>query len=58
MIRGQRLQPLHGDGVVAKHPHLRAQLTEVLHQVVGERIVVVDYGDHGLPSVMRDDVHA
>ena len=55
MIRGQRLQRRHGNGVVAKDLHLRAQLTEVLHQVVSEQIVVVDYGDHGsaLPHVKR-----
>ncbi len=33
---------LHGDHVVAMHLHLRAQYQERLHQVVGERIVVVD----------------
>ena len=33
----------HADLVVAEHLHLRSQLAEVLHQVVGEGIVVVDH---------------
>src|SRR5207253_9588221 len=39
-----RVRPelLHRHLVVAKHVALRAQLGEVLHEVVGERVVVVD----------------
>src|SRR5262249_19537393 len=33
-------------GVVAHDPQLGAQLAQVLHEVVGERIVVVDDEDH------------
>ena len=32
--------------VVAHDVHVRAQLAEILHEVVGERIVVVDDEDH------------
>src|ERR1035437_268478 len=42
-IGGERLER---HGVVAHHADLRAQLAEVLHEVVGERIVVVDHEDH------------
>src|SRR3990172_4403707 len=36
----------HGDRVVAEHLHLGAEFADVLHQVPGERIVIVDDGDH------------
>src|SRR5688572_7727963 len=35
-----------GDLVVSEHAHLGAQLAQVLHEVVGKRVVVVDHGDH------------
>jgi len=35
------------DLVVANDAHLLAELAEVLHEVVGERIVVVDDEQHG-----------
>src|SRR5262249_26893246 len=38
-------QPGHGHRVVAEHHGLGAQLGQVLHQVVGEGVVVVDDGD-------------
>jgi len=34
------------DLVVAEHAHVLAQLAEVLHEVVGERVVVVDHEQH------------
>ena len=34
---------LNCDLVVAEHAHVLAQLAEVLHEVVGERIIVVDH---------------
>jgi hypothetical protein len=37
---------LHRDFVVAKHPDLLAQFAEVLHQVEGEAVVVVDHQQH------------
>ena len=36
-----------GDLVVAEHAHVLAELTEILHQVVGEAVVVVDHQQHG-----------
>ena len=41
------------DLVVAMHLHLRAQFSEVLDEVVGERIVVVDDKQHGRESTGR-----
>ncbi len=43
-----------GDGVVAEHLELGAQLAQVLHQVIGKRIVVVDDGDHAAPPSELD----
>ena len=40
------LNLLDGQFVVAADDHLRPQLTHVLHQVVGERVVVVENEDH------------
>jgi hypothetical protein len=40
-------RPLHGQLVVAIDLDLRAQLSQVLDKVVGERIVVVEDEDHG-----------
>ena len=39
----ERLGLLGGDAVVAGHVHLRAGGCDVVHQVVGERVVVVDH---------------
>src|SRR6266566_1771069 len=36
----------HGNLVVAMHLHLAAQLAEILRQVVGKRVVVVEQQDH------------
>ena len=38
-----RRDAFDGDFVIAKHFHLGAQFTEVLHQVEGEAVVVVDH---------------
>ena len=38
-----RRQLVDGDLVVTEHDRLRAQLTEVLHEVVNEAVVVVDH---------------
>ena len=40
-----RIQLIQRDLVIAKHIHLRAKLTEILHQVVGEGVVVVHHQD-------------
>src|SRR5919204_5559341 len=42
----ERRHALRVDGVVAHHAQLGAELTQVLHEVVGERVVVVDDEDH------------
>src|SRR5687767_6635302 len=44
--RLQGLDCLDRDLVVPVDRHVRAELAEVLHQVVGERIVVVEHDDH------------
>jgi putative serine protease PepD len=47
---------VNGDGIVAPHPALGAELLQVLHQVVDERVVVVDHhnASHGhQPSTCR-----
>ena len=46
MVGLERRDLLHRDLVVAEYPHLLAQLAEILHQVVGEGIVVVDHQQH------------
>ncbi len=46
VLRRQTLDLVERDLVVAMHPHLLAQLAEVLDQVVGEAIVVVDHQQH------------
>jgi hypothetical protein len=38
--------------VVADHAHLFTQLAEILHEVVGEAVVVVDHQDHGRLSII------
>ena len=45
-VRIQRQRFLDGDLVIAVHLLLHAQLPEVLDQVVGERIVVIDDQQH------------
>ena len=35
-----------GDLVVAMHAHLRTQFTEIVHQVEGEAVIVVDEANH------------
>ena len=37
---------IHGQGVVALHPAIRAGLTEQVEQVEGEAVIVVDQQDH------------
>src|ERR1700722_11467188 len=45
-LRSQRLHLVRGQLIVAAHRHLRAKLAHVLHQVVSERIVIVENKDH------------
>src|SRR5690606_33663467 len=42
-VRCQRLDLRQGDGVVAMHQHLGTQLLQVLHDVVGKAVVIVDH---------------
>src|SRR5690606_7502288 len=44
-----------GDSVVPSHLHLRSELAEVLYEVVGKRVVIVDDEDQGRlsPEVMN-----
>src|SRR5712692_4146118 len=43
----ESLDVFDGDLVVPGHVHARAQLAHVLHEVVGERVVVVQHENHG-----------
>src|SRR6185312_1391270 len=45
-FRTQSLHFFHRDLIIAAHDNFRAQLTQILHQVVGERIVVVQNKNH------------
>ena len=42
----ERLDALERDLVVAEHAHVLAELAEILHQVEGEAVVVVDHQQH------------
>ena len=42
----ERLNLLNGDLIIAAHLKLRAQFAKNLDEVVGERIVVIEYEDH------------
>ncbi len=44
---------IESDLVIAMHLHFRTQFSEVLDEVVGERIVVVDDKQHGRESTGR-----
>ena len=46
MVGPQVGDALHRDLVIAEHAHVLAEFTEVLHQVVGEAVVVVDHQQH------------
>ena len=48
----ERVHLVERDRVVAVHDRLRAQLPEVLHEVVDERVVVVDH-EHARPTASR-----
>ena len=47
-----RVHLVEGDRVVAVHDRFGAQLTEVLHEVVNERVVVVDHEDAGHGAIL------
>jgi len=50
----ERLDFLQGHGIVADDFHFCTELAEVLYEVVGEGIVVVDDEQHGLSGMMRE----
>ena len=54
----QRGDTVEVDLVVAHDPHLLAQLPEILHQVVGEGVVVVDHEQHVRTPLRRVLRHA
>src|SRR6185437_7093704 len=45
-FRTQSFYSLHRDLIVAAHHDFRSQLTQILHQVVGEGIVIIENKDH------------
>ena len=45
----QRQRLARGQRVIALDPHLRAQLAQIVEQVVGEAVIVIDQKDHGAP---------
>jgi len=51
----ERNRLLDGDLIVAENFHLRTELAKVLHEVVGERIVVIDDQNHCILSQRRKD---
>ena len=46
-VRCQRPDARYVDGVVSEHHRIGAQLSQCLHQVVGEGVVIVDQQDAG-----------
>src|SRR5207244_11774264 len=50
-LRPQRLHLRHADLVVPPHLHRRPQLAQVLVEVVGERVVVIEQQDHRAPPL-------
>src|SRR3546814_4041347 len=46
LLRRQLRDRLHVERIVALHPHLCPQRLQVLHEVEGEAVVVVDHQDH------------
>src|SRR5690606_24937053 len=47
----QRDRPVHRDLVVAHHAHVGRHLAQVLHEVPGEAVVVVQKQDHAAPPL-------
>src|SRR5260221_4485513 len=50
LFRSPRRDLLERDRIVAIHIHVGTQFAEVLDEVVGEAVVVVDHQDHGAPG--------
>ena len=46
ILRPHRLYLIHRDLIIPAHNHFRPQLAQILHQVVGERIVIVEDKNH------------
>ncbi|MNC89568.1 hypothetical protein D3C83_55240 [compost metagenome] len=45
-----RLDLVERDFVIAANTHLLAEFAQVLHEVVGERIVIIDHQQHDCRS--------
>ena len=45
-IRGKLADFVDAHGIIANHLHFRTQLAEILYEVVGEGVVVIDYEEH------------
>src|SRR5690606_22353092 len=55
-LRGREaLDLVEADLIVAVNAHVLAELAEILHEVVGERVVIVDHEEHvyALPAPFR-----
>ena len=52
-LGAERLDFRDADLVVAAHLDLRPQLAQILHQVVGKRVVIVENEDHGTKPLTR-----
>src|SRR6266487_6705458 len=57
-FRSHRGDVRRRDLVVAKHPDVRAQFAQILHQIPGEGIVIVDHQDHVRPSIPLEAISA
>ena len=57
-LRSGALHGIRVEGVIAANVHLGSQLPQVLHEVVGERIVVVDDEDHESPHAAASSASA
>ncbi len=57
VLRVERGDLCHADFIVAMHHHLRTQFGEILHQVVGEGIIIVDHQKHVCSDLIAGEVH-
>ena len=53
MVRGQSRDLIEGNGIMAPHDHLLPQGAKVLHQVIGEGVIVIDEQYHGATRTSR-----
>src|SRR3569623_231804 len=48
MVGSEAPDLLDADLIIAVHAHIGAELAQILHQVVGERIIIVDHQQHDI----------